>query len=64
MDEREQRDILIALARDPNTAARERVAALRLLREIEATLPVKVKDASVASLEDFMERRGTDKPTG
>ena len=35
------------------------------LREIEAELPrVEDKRGEVRSLEDFMERRGTDKPTG
>ena len=61
MDEREQLAILESLARDPTTPARERVAALRLFREVEATLP-REGDGEVASMEAFMERRGSDRP--
>ena len=64
MDDREQLTILEAMARDPETPARERVAALRLLREIEASLPRQQdgEGGEVASMEAFMERRGSDRP--
>ena len=61
MDEREQLTILTAIARDPATPARERVGALRLLREVEAEMP-RQESAEVASMAAFMERRGSDRP--
>jgi hypothetical protein len=58
MDDQEQRRILIELVRDPDTAARERVSALRLLREIDEANPSRDDgDAEVRSMEAFMATR-------
>ena len=57
MDDQEQRRILEALIRDPETPARERVGALRLLREIADANPPEDQDAEVASMVEFMARR-------
>ncbi len=62
MDTHEQREILEQLARDPSTSARERVGALRLLRQIDESEPRQAEDGEVASMEAFMDRRGSSWP--
>jgi hypothetical protein len=59
VDVDEQRQILTELACDPNVAARERVGALRLLREIELDQPLEDdgEAGEVAEISRFMERR-------